>query len=194
MSQTILLWFLPLYLLLLGSDNAIQDYQTGIRNAFISRMGRKKYYLEKMITSFFIAFMTMFISLLVNLILVSIFFRNGMSNKGFTVPNNFLFSISIEHPYLAVFFFSLICCILAGLVGLLGAGLSLFFLDRKYSYSAAFFIWFFLVLREDSLMYLFQPFAEYGFEVLIPILLIAITIFISIPALIFFYEVKYNVE
>ncbi|WNB92540.1 hypothetical protein [Bacillus sp. NEB1478] len=192
MTQSLLLWFLPLFLMLLGSDTIIQDVQTGTHTIFISKLGKKKYYFQKLAVSFVISFTAMFLSLLLNFILVSLFFMNGKDTKDFTLQDNQLFRLSIEHPYLAVLFFSLLACLLAGFAGLLGSALSLFFQDRKYSYSAAFFIWFFLVLRDDSLMYLFQPFAEYGFDVLIPILLIALAVFILIPAIIYFYEVKYN--
>lgn len=192
MTQALLLWFLPLFLLLLGSDNVIQDYRTGSQNIFISKYGKKKYFSYKLATSFLVSFFAMFISLLLNFILVSLFFMGGKNTKEYSLPDNLLFTLSIEHPYLAVIVFSLTACLLAGFAGLLGASFSLFFQDRKYSYSAAFFVWFFLVIRDDSLMYLFQPFAEYGFDTLLPVLATALAVFISIPALIYFYEVKFN--
>lgn len=139
MTQSLLLWFLPLFLMLLGSDTIIQDVQTGTHTIFISKLGKKKYYFQKLAVSFVISFTAMFLSLLLNFILVSLFFMNGKDTKDFTLQDNQLFRLSIEHPYLAVLFFSLLACLLAGFAGLLGSALSLFFQDRKYSYSAAFF-------------------------------------------------------
>lgn len=40
-SQMILLWFLPLYFLLLCADDSIQDYKTGYHYILISKVGRK---------------------------------------------------------------------------------------------------------------------------------------------------------
>jgi Protein of unknown function (DUF2705) len=194
-SQILLLWFLPIYFLLLTSEDAIQDSETGYRNILISKMGRKKYCLEKLATSFSVSFITMFISLFLNFILVYIFFRNDTYMRGLNkieLPNNELFTLSIAHPYLAVIGFSLVACVMAGLAGVIGSAFSLFFLDRKYTYIAAFFIWFVLILKKNSTMFLFQPFAEYGFDTLIPVLLLAMALFILIPFVIFIYEVKYN--
>jgi hypothetical protein len=193
--QILLLWFLPIYFLLLGTDDAIQDFKTGYRNVLISKIGRKRYFLEKIVTSFTISSTTMFISLFINFILVSIIFFNGTFSKGLMemeIGENKLFAFSVAHPFITITLFSILSCILAGLAGTLGASTSLFFLDRKYAYSAAFFIWFLLVLNKQSLTYLFQPFSEVDFDLLLPIFFLAISILITIPLIVFFYGVKIN--
>ncbi|AIM15978.1 hypothetical protein HW35_06285 [Bacillus sp. X1(2014)] len=193
--QILLLWFLPIYFLLLGADDAIQDYKTGYRNILISKIGKKRYFLEKLITSFSISSIAMFITLFVNFILVSIIFANGTFSKGLMemeLEGNKLFNFSIEHPFIAITVFSVVSCILAGLAGTLGVSASLFFLDRKYAYASSFFIWFLLVLNKQSLIYVFQPFTEYGFDVIIPIFLLAIGILITIPLIVFIYGVRFN--
>jgi Protein of unknown function (DUF2705) len=193
--QILLLWFLPIYFLLLGADDAIQDYETGYRNILISKIGKKRYFLEKMITSFSISSIAMFITLFVNLILVSIIFAKGTFSKGLMemeFEGNALFNFSVKHPFITIIIFSIVACILAGLAGTLGASTSLFFLDRKYAYASAFFIWFLLVLNRQSLMFVFQPFTEYGFDVIVPILLLAIGVLIIIPIIVFIYEVRFN--
>nr|WP_309100369.1 DUF2705 family protein [Fredinandcohnia onubensis] len=196
-SQILLLWFFPIYFLLLGADDAIQDYKTGYRNILISKVGRKKYILEKLSTSFILSSAVMAITLFVNFILVRIIFYNGTFTKGLTdmeISDNPLFSFSISHPYLAIGVFSIVSIILAGFVGMLGASTSLFFGDKKYAYPSAFFIWFLLVLNKQSITYLFQPFAEFGLNILMPIFLLAIAIFTFIPLLVFIYGVKFNVD
>ncbi|MFB1050001.1 DUF2705 family protein [Paraliobacillus sp. JSM ZJ581] len=193
--QILLMWFLPIYLLLMGADDAIQDYKTGYRNILISKVGRKTYFKEKILTSFIISSLTMFISLFVNFVLVSIIFANGTFSKSLMEmesSGNHLFSFSIAHPYIAIFLFTIISSFLAGLAGTLGASTSLFFLDMKYAYAAAFFIWFLLVLNKQSLVYLFQPFTEYGFDVLLPIFILVTSVVITITIAVFVYEVKYN--
>lgn len=193
--QILLMWFLPIYLLLMGADDAIQDYKTGYRNILISKVGRRNYFKEKLATSFIISSFTMFISLLINFLLVSIIFANGTFSKGLMemeLSGNQLFTFSIAHPFIAIFLFSIISSFLAGLAGILGASTSLFFLDMKYAYAAAFFIWFLLVLNKQSLVYLFQPFTEYGFDVLVPIFILVTGVIIIITLAVFVYEVKYN--
>jgi Protein of unknown function (DUF2705) len=194
-TQVILLWFLPLYFLLLCSDNAIQDHKTGYKYILISKVGKKKYLLKKMGASFCLSFSTMFISLILNFLLVLIIFKEGTFSNSLTsikLPDNLLFTLSIEHPYIADLAFLSVCSMMAGFAGLLGASTSIFFYDKKYSYTASFFIWFLLVLKRDSLMYLFQPFAEYGFNVLLPILILAVSIFIALPLFVYSYAVKYD--
>ncbi|MEC1624683.1 hypothetical protein P9E08_04740 [Bacillus mojavensis] len=194
-AQSLLLWFLPLYFLLLCSDDSIQDYKTGYRYILISKVGKTKYCLEKIVTSFIVSFLTMFLSLVINFILAEIFFFNGSFKNDLdqiSLPDNFLYTVSMDHPYLAIMFFSIICCVLAGFSGALGASISLFFLDKKYAYTTCFFIWFSLVLKKESLMYLFQPFTEYGFDVFLPIFIFSVSVFLLIIILITIYEAKFN--
>ncbi|HET7627692.1 MAG TPA: hypothetical protein VFK44_04805 [Bacillales bacterium] len=194
-AQILLLWFLPFYSLLIGAEDAIQDKKTGYRNLLISKAGRKNYVLEKLMTSFVVSFAVLFTALFVNFALCFLFFANGTSMHGLEeikMPDRSLFSLSIAHPYLTVLLFSLAASLLAGCAGMLGASVSLFFADRKFAYTAAFFIWFLLVLRDPSLMLVFQPFAEYGFDVLVPTFLFSLTVFIVVAVFTFIYEWKFH--
>ncbi|WP_297989711.1 MULTISPECIES: DUF2705 family protein [Anoxybacillus] len=193
--QIMLIWFLPIYFLMLVADDPIQDYQTGYRYVLISKIGKKKYIFHKMFISFILSFFTMCIALVVNFIFVSIIFSGGTFTKGvmeLNIEGNALFQFSVNHPYAAIFIFSFVSCFMAGLAGLLGSSMSLFFLDRKYAYAASFFIWFLMILKRNSIVYLFQPFTEYGLDVLIPTILLAWFIFLVISTFVFVYEVKYN--
>lgn len=192
--QIILLWFLPLYFLLIISEDSIEDYKTGYFNILISKVGKKAYYKEKIISSFIVSFITMFISLLINLLLVNLIFSSGAyyPQQGLVLENNLLFTFSMEYPLIANFIFIIIACILAGFSGIIGASLSLFFKDKRYVYTATFFVWFVLVIKKNSLMYLFQPFAEYDIDVLLPILIVSILVFILISVSIYIYEVYFS--
>ena len=164
------------------SDDSIQDYETGTRVVLIARVGLKKYLQEKLFYSFFAASFIMTISLGINFILVHLFFfygdyKNGLDEMVFS--DNWLFTMSMEHHYIGVFIFIFFAISMAGFAGLLGASMSLFFKDRKYAYPATFFIWFAFLLRENSLMFVFQPFTEYGLEVIVPIYLI-VSLFIIV--------------
>ncbi|MEG2052200.1 MAG: hypothetical protein RR012_07855 [Oscillospiraceae bacterium] len=190
--QAIYLWFLPIYFLIFASGDTVQDYKTGYISILISKIGKRKYFREKIFVSFWVPFFIMFFSLILNLILCYAIFNGGTSIPYDirTVPGDILYNASIQHPFLANLGFLLVTSLFAGLSGIIGASFSFLFKKNEYVYPSAFLLWFLLVLKKDSLMYLFQPFAEYDFEVLIPIFLIAVVIFILLWVISYIVEVK----
>lgn len=193
--QIILLWCLPLYLLLLGVDDAVQDAQTGYKFILITKVGKKKYIQEKMITAFIMSFFVMLTSLLINFVILLIIFHDGTFMKGLEnahLEGNILFNWSIANPYLTVLIFILVASILAGFCGLVGAALSLLFKDKKLAYTMTFFTWFMLVLNKKSLMLIFQPFSEISLPTFITIFSTALIIFIIISIVVYIYEVYVN--
>lgn len=190
--QAIYLWLLPLYFLIFASGDTVQDYKTGYSSILISKIGKRKYFREKIFVSFWVPFFIMFFSLILNLILCHVLFKGGTYSptEGLEIPKNILFTASIQHPFLADLGFLLVTSLFAGLSGIIGASFSFLFKKNEYVYPSAFLLWFLLVLKKDSLMLLFQPFAEYDFKVLIPIFLIAVVIFILLWVISYIVEVK----
>lgn len=68
--QIIYLWLLPLYLLFIVADDSCADEKNGYKYVLISKVGRKKYLTEKWTMSFALSFSIMFISLILNVILI----------------------------------------------------------------------------------------------------------------------------
>lgn len=195
--QILLLWFLPIFLLILFADDGIQDSETGYRKILISKIGKKRYLIEKMTTAFIVSFITIFISLCINFAVVNILFNGGTYNNGLSeidIPQNLLYTQSMANPFITDFIYIFIASFISGLCGILCASVCFFFREKKYAYTAAFFTWFLLVLRKNSLMFIFQPFTEYDYDVVLPILGLAILVFITVPFILFIYEVKYNEE
>ncbi len=193
-TQTILLWFLPIFFLIIHTEDSIEDYNSGYSHLLINKIGIKKYCLEKLGSSFIVAFTIMLSSLLLNFLLVCFIFANGDYDRGLSeagVTGNALFTFGINHPFLTDIFFMIICSILAGFSGVIGASVSLLFNDRKYAYTAAFVIWFMLVLKKESIMFLIQPFSEYGIDTLAPIFLFALAVFLIVSLIAYIYRVKY---
>lgn len=192
--QYILLWFLPLFLLLLGTEDALQDFETGYANILMGKVGKKYYYIEKMLFSFFIGFVAMALSLFLNFLLVSILFWNGTYTKGLSdvAFNDGFTDFVMQNPYAGLALFSMIASLLAGFAGLIGASSSLFFKDRKYAYASAFFLWFIFILQDNSSMYVFQPFSEYGLKEIVPVFLILSISYLILSSLVYFFEVKNN--
>lgn len=193
--QTILIWFLPIFLLILISDNAVQDFKTGYRNILISRIGKKAYFNNKFKVSFTCSFFIIFISIMLNYLIVNIVFYNGAFSSAFlnlTFEEHYLFEFSKTYPLLAMVLYALFFSIIAGLVGMLGTSISLLFLDKKFVYAATFFIWFLLVLKKNSILLLIQPFSEYTFSELESTFYFSLFILLIIPIMIYFYGVKWN--
>ncbi|MEZ0119068.1 UNVERIFIED_ORG: magnesium-transporting ATPase (P-type) [Heyndrickxia coagulans] len=195
-AQIVLIWFLPIYFLIAFSDDAVLDYKLGYRNVVVNKIGIKKYCAEKILGSFLFSFVTMLCSLLLNMILTKIIFNHGTYDKGisdFVGSSHSLLHYELAHPYITLVFFTLIFSIYAGLAGALGASFSLLFKDKKYAYAATFFVWFMLILRNQSLVFIFQPFTEYNnLHTSLPILFTTLAVLVVIPIIVFIVEVKFH--
>lgn len=194
-TQIILLWFLPLYLLVICSDDPIQDKKTGVRDIWISKSGKKNYFFVKITTSFIVSFSVIFLTLAINFLINSLFFDMA----GFSSVNNYdgvlgetLLKKQVESPYLSIFLFSLVTSFFAGLIGAAGTCFSILTYDKKITYPVTFAFWFILIANKGSVMLLFQPFAEYGLETLVPIFFTSIIAFLILYILTYLHEVKIN--
>ncbi|KGX87698.1 hypothetical protein [Pontibacillus litoralis] len=192
--QYVLLWFLPLFLLVLGTEDSIQDFRTGYYNILVSKIGIKRYIKEKMFFSFMLGFVAMGITLSINLCLTFLLFFGGDYTKWLTedIFESSFTSFTIQNPYIGVLIYSLIAMILAGLAGLLGATCSLFFKDRKYTYAATFFLWYIFVTIDQSSMHLIQPFTEYSLTDTLPIFWVILVAYLAMSIIVYIYEVKNN--
>ncbi|MGP7817837.1 DUF2705 family protein [Niallia sp. 01092] len=192
-TQILLFWFLPIYFLIICSDDYIQDVKYGYNAIIISKVGKKIYIRNKFIMSFLVPFITMLTALVLNLILSYILFAGGTFSFGLfemSFGDDLLHEFSLNNPFLTALSFLLNVSIFSGLAGALGASVSMIFKNSKYSYPAAFFIWFTLIILNNSLMNLFQPFTEYGFDDIIPAEIQYLLLLVLLPIFTFLYRVK----
>lgn len=194
-TQIILLWFLPLYLLVICSDDPIQDKKTGVRDIWISKLGKKKYFFVKLKTAFIVSFSVIFLALTINFLINSLIFDMA----GFSSANNYdgvsgeaFLKKQVESPYLSIFLFSVTTSFFAGLIGAAGTCFSMLTYDKKITYPVTFAFWYILISNEGTVMYLFQPFAEYGLETLVPIFITSTLAFLVLYILTYLHEVKIN--
>lgn len=191
--QILLFWFLPIYFLIICSDDYIQDVKYGFNAIMISKQGKRTYIKVKFIISFLVPFLTIFISLLINLLLSYVLFAGGTFSFGLfemSFEDDLLHEFSLNNPFLTALMFLFNVSIFSGLAGTLGVSTSMIFPEKKYTYPAAFFIWFVLIILNNSLMNLFQPFTEYGFYDVVTSEIQYLTILIIIPIFTYFYKVK----
>lgn len=191
--QILLLWFLPLYLLILTGVDSIEDYQIGYKNVLIAKTGKKAYLHRKMVFSFFTAFFILFCALGLNFCICQICFRGGTYSPydQTSIPDSYLFQLSYAHPEIANWAFILVVALLAGLISLVGTMLSIVIHDKKIVFPATFALWFGPILPKNSLMLVTQPFAEYDFDVLVPIFVWVVGLYLLVIAWLYLWEVKF---
>lgn len=195
MLQSILFWFLPIYLMLLVADDSIVEFKTGYYNIIMNKCTKRSYCLEKVVTSFVVSFLIIFFALLLNLLLVSLFFSSGTYNiyEGLDLTGNSFFEACLKHPFITDILYLILVSLIAGICGSLGAACSLFFKDKKYAYVVTFAMWFILVMQKKSLMLLLQPFNEYPLSDLLEILISYLVIFFGSIAILLKCEIKNEV-
>ncbi|MFC6385740.1 hypothetical protein ACFP7A_03910 [Sporolactobacillus kofuensis] len=199
--QILMLWFLPIYILIMVSEYYIQDVQSNSQSIHILKVGKRKYFGRQLIFSFIVAFSVMLISLLINFLLVWLINYNGTQDP-YTAALPQLSKIINQHPEFMYSYFIIANQTLANLifillvsviVGVLGSGLTaicFFFPKRVYAYFLAFALWFLDITGDHAVMIVFQPFNEYPWK----LVLTNIGLFLS-PAFIlivasYIYKVK----
>ena len=76
------------------------------------------------------------------------------------------------------------------LVGMMGAALAISIHERKMVYALTFAIWFIPILFKNSSMHIFQPFMEYDFNVIVPMAIWCIVLYILVIITAIIWEKK----
>ena len=193
LMQELYYWIMPVYFMLLIGDDVLEDITTGYKEILVNKVGKKKYCIEKLGSSFLVSFFIMLIGLLINLLFVSILFHNGSYEpSGGDYCGGILEVLYDSHPYLAILGFSIILSLFAGMSGALGAACGLFYRERKLAYAAAFFVWYLLVNRRESIVLVFQPFDEYPFSIISRIFGYSMGALLLVILTFYIYVVKYD--
>lgn len=161
LAYNIYFWILPVYFLIIASEDAVQDQKTGYRLMMIEREGKKKYVIDKLLGSFLISFMIMMIGILINFIFLHIILNGGKEvifDTTGTTPAWF-FQLCLDHPVMANFLYGIEASLMAGIVGALGTSLSITFRNRKVIYAFALLLWTIMInLRRYNILRAIQPF------------------------------------
>lgn len=169
--QYIIFYILPLFSLLLCSDNYILEYKKKYSQIMMTRTRRKSYVLAKYVTSFIIPACIMLLGTTINLILSMIIYNGG---KSFNQAERILeettdpfFTFMYTHPYYTYVFYMILAAIGAGMCSLMCRSIA--FLTKKYqhAYFISFAVWMVLIILPYSVINIFQPFTEYGVRYII---------------------------
>lgn len=168
--QSLLLWFMPIYCLILTADDCIEDYKTGYRNILILKCGKKRYVRWHMIKSFICSFVMVLVALLLNLLVVHLVFRGGIaSTYGDEDYVSAFYQWEIVHPFLTNLLFTFVTAFFCGLISMVGTISAIMIKNKKLVYGVTILLWFMFFLHRESLMLLFQPHSEYVLDTLVPI-------------------------
>lgn len=179
-AQCLLLWFLPLYIILIVADDCIEDYKLGYRNVLVSKWGKRSYVITNIIKGFTFGFLVIFISLAINLVMTQIIFNGGnyIGLDTNTIEGIESLRHSLQCPLLTNIKYIVLASLLSGVVGLGASSVSLIFHDRFIVYPLVFVMWYIpnnAFIR--PVMLAIQPFTEYS-------------ILDSSPALIFVFVIN----
>lgn len=195
-SQMLLIWLLPFYLLFMYGDSYIKEQMIGYHNIVSIRKSKLAVFATKNVVGFIVGFIPTLVSVLLNYLLCLLCFKHGASFGGMEIfineASNELLLISINSPVVTYFIYILVFSIISGMCGVMCVSFSFCFKSYKALYSACFVIWFGQIISPYSITYAIQPFIEYDFPYVIPA--VCIFIFISMIALIAGYINKVRYE
>lgn len=165
LSQILILWLLPLYVLNIYSDKSISEYNRGYKNAVFMRTGKHKYLRTKILVSFIIPFIVMAVCLVVNFGLTQIVFYGGYGFRGaeYGVTNTWS-EFVYSYPNVTYCIYILLSSLAAGCCGVICQSLAIVF--KKYStvYVTSFFVWLILMIIKYPVIDIFQPFTSDDFK------------------------------
>ena len=193
--HSLMLHFLPIYLLIIAGDDCFEDASTGYRNLLVSKFGKKDYVRTNIIKAFCISFSIIFISLLLNLLMAHIIYLGTVYSQFDELliyyDQSSLFYIEVSNPLITNICYIFTTSFLSGLIGSAGAALAMAIKNRKIVYPLLFLLWYLPSSLDKSIMLALQPFNEYELDTKISIYIITSCIFIVAIAVASFKEIRY---
>lgn len=183
--QMLLMWLLPFYVLSIYADSHVNEYKLGYDILLVTRKKKTDIFGGKIISGFITGFTAFFISLSINYLLCIILFYKGKSFSGLEIYAEEipLLDLSISHPILTYIVYIILSSIIAGLCSMMCVALSYIFKNHKLLYAISIIAWFVQISYKYSIVYVMQPFTEYGLEIMATSFCIFLAIvFISIVA------------
>lgn len=163
-GQQLLLWYLPLYLLLLVADDCIEDVKIGYKNILVTKWGKGRYVAHNLVKGFFIGFLLPFLSLALNLLMTQIVFHGGFysSFSPSVIEQIPSLQAAFQNPMLTNCIYILLVSFLSGIVGLGAAAISMILPNRFLAYPIIFLFWYFPSIVHPPIQMALQPFTEYS--------------------------------
>lgn len=192
--QELLIWFLPLYLLVIVSDDCIEDFKLGYKNLLISKWGKNKYFLINMLKSFIISFFVILIPLIFNLLMSQIAFAGGTFNPSSSedIKTIEALNVAFKHPMLTNIIYILFASVFSGILGMGSTAIAISLHNRFVVYPIVFILWYIPSLINPPIVCAFQPFTEYSLFDVMPIVLFVFLINLAAIAFAYIKVIKYE--
>lgn len=160
-------WLLPITLMILYCDKIIKEESTGIKNIYLSKCSRKKFFMSKLSVSFLLPSIYCGIPLLTNLLISIVLNKEGSSFFGLEqmeIENiGWFWYNSIRHPYIAWFIYFLSALFVFGLLGVMCQSVAVITSDNKTAYIASFAVWITFFCSKYNITMIIQPYTEYDY-------------------------------
>lgn len=194
-TQTILLWYLPLYFLIVVADDCIEDFKIGYKNVLVTKWGKKGYFFTNIVKGFLFGILLLFISLAFNLIITQIAFSGGSYSlyDSLDIQKTEALKVAFDNPLLTNCIYIIFSSFIAGVVTMGAVAISIALRNRFLVYPIVFLMWYIpSLLPGNQITRAMQPFTENLLIDALPTILLVI--FINIIAVVFAYikEVKYE--
>lgn len=166
--QMLLMWLLPFYVLSIYADSYVNEHKLGYDILLATRKKKADIFTGKLVSGFITGFIAFFISLSINYLLCLILFHKGKSFSGLEtyakeIP---LLDLSISHPILTYIVYIIFSSIIAGLCSMMCVAFSYLFKNHKLLYGISIIVWFVQISYKYSIVYVMQPFTEYGVKII----------------------------
>lgn len=193
-GRRLLLWYLPLYLLLVVAEDCIEDVKIGYKNILVTKWGKRRYVTHNFVKGFLISFMLLFSSLVLNLLMAEIAFHGGyaLGASGIVVEKIPAMQAAYQNPMLTNCFYILMACFLSGMVGLGAVSISMMLPNRFLAYPIVYFIWYIPSTFERPISEAMRPFREYFLVDTFPAILFVVGINILAAIAAYIKVTKYD--
>ena len=166
----IALYVMPIWMLVIYTDILIKEISSGYSKLIIIKMGKTKYFIQKITSNFLITAGIMLTMLFINYVLVnisSIAYTNLPDQHTYLrfVESGSIAEKELLHPQISMLKKIFLTSFYTGLWGIITTNIIYLFKEKKFVYPLVFFSWFYLVgSRKFNVMIAIQPYIkfEYG--------------------------------
>ena len=179
----------PILIVIIGSEDIIEDFSTGYINIIKAKWGKNKYINLNLIKAFSISFCVLFMPLIYNYACSLIFYHGGT----YAATLDFLLDLDkdaflldcMRHPHITNMVFILAVSFFAGFLGMAIAALTMLIRNRKIIYPLAFLMWYIPCALPQTILASFQPFTEYEPIRMYPQYIAVVTIYLLITLIVY---------
>lgn len=190
-SQMLLIWLLPIYHLLVYSDEYLIDRNNNCFNLIRTRCNIKRILIMRFAISFFEGFFLVFISIMINFLLCFFLFYGGENFMGLeSYSQNSGINMGINHPYYTYIAKVLMASLISGVLSMFCQSMTYIVKNIKYVYFSCSFFWIIQIISPYSITYCIQPYIEYGLNYRIP----AFLLFAMASLIVIFIAYRYKVK